>query len=174
MTSILWYEERHLALYFMGLLQSIPICTIPKVISQVCCFVLFIQHNLYFGVVEKPSPPPLTGVQYGNMQPKYNKGGHCQSGLRPPLFLIIPCRRQRQLTWTATHYVVSREINLWNSFDLLLGSSQSDQLAVYITFTCAGQQHAKKIIFCRQYATFLVDFIKNIQSSTSLLNTARI
>jgi len=27
-------------------------------------------------------------------------------------------RRQRHLTWAATHDVVSREINIWKSFDL--------------------------------------------------------
>ena len=31
---------------------------------------------------------------------------------RPPLFLIIQWRRQRQLRWSHTHGVVSREINL--------------------------------------------------------------
>ena len=36
---------------------------------------------------------------------------------RPPLFLIIQWRRQRHLTWLATHDVVSREINVWKSFD---------------------------------------------------------
>ena len=35
------------------------------------------QHSLYVGVVEKPPPPPLTGEQYGKMQPKYPEGGHC-------------------------------------------------------------------------------------------------
>jgi len=42
----------------------------------------------------------------------------------PPLFLIIQWRRQRHLTWSSTHDVVSREINLCKSFDLLLGSNQ--------------------------------------------------
>ena len=42
-------------------------------------------------------------------------------GQRPPLFLIIQSRWQCHLTWSATHDVVSREINLWKSFDLLLG-----------------------------------------------------
>ena len=27
-------------------------------------------------------PPPLTGEQYGKMEPKYPEGGHCQSVLR--------------------------------------------------------------------------------------------
>ena len=36
------------------------------------------QHSLYVGVVKKPPPPPLTGEQYGKMEPKYPEGGHCQ------------------------------------------------------------------------------------------------
>jgi len=39
----------------------------------------------------------------------------------PPLFLIIQWRRQRHLTWSTTHDVVSREINLWKGFYLLRG-----------------------------------------------------
>ena len=64
------------------------------------------------------------------MEPKYPEGGRCQSVLRPregfkvsPLFLIIQGRRQSHLTWSTTHDVVSREINLWKSFDLLQGSN---------------------------------------------------
>jgi len=64
------------------------------------------------------------------MDPKYPGGGHCQSVLRPQgvfnialYFLINEWRRQRHLTWSATHDVVSREINLWKGFDLLLGSN---------------------------------------------------
>jgi len=30
-----------------------------------------IRHSLYVGVVQKPLPPPLTGEQYGKMEPKY-------------------------------------------------------------------------------------------------------
>jgi len=30
-----------------------------------------IQHSLYVGVVENPPPPPLTGEEYGKMEPKY-------------------------------------------------------------------------------------------------------
>ena len=41
------------------------------------------QHRLYVGVVEKSPPPPLTGEQYGKMEPKYPEGGRCQSVLRP-------------------------------------------------------------------------------------------
>ena len=32
------------------------------------------QHSLYVRVVEKPPPPPLTGEQYGKMEPKYPEG----------------------------------------------------------------------------------------------------
>jgi len=48
------------------------------------------QHSLYVGVVEKPPPPPLTGEQYGKMEPKYHEGGHCQGVLRPPGVFNIP------------------------------------------------------------------------------------
>ena len=36
--------------------------------------------------------------------------------------VIIQWKRQRHLTWYATYDIVSREINLWKSLDLLLGS----------------------------------------------------
>jgi len=52
------------------------------------------QHSLYVGVVEEPHPSPLTGEQYGKMEPKYPEGGPCQSVLSPPLLLIIQWRRQ--------------------------------------------------------------------------------
>jgi len=39
------------------------------------------------------------------------------------IILIIQWRRQRHLTWPTTHDVVSREINLWKSYDLLRGSN---------------------------------------------------
>ena len=69
------------------------------------------------------SSPPLTGEQYGKMEPKYPEDGHCQSVLHLQGFFNVPFiiqwRRQRHLTWSATHDVVSREINLWKSFDLL-------------------------------------------------------
>ena len=48
------------------------------------------QHSLYVGVVENPPPPPLTGEQYGNMEPEYPEGGHCQSVLRPQGVLKSP------------------------------------------------------------------------------------
>jgi len=38
-----------------------------------------IQHSLYVEVVEKQ----LAGEQYGQMEPKYPEGGHCQSVLCP-------------------------------------------------------------------------------------------
>jgi len=34
-------------------------------------------------MVETISSPPLTGEQYGKMEPKYLEGGHCQSVLHP-------------------------------------------------------------------------------------------
>ena len=51
---------------------------------------MLIQHSLYVGVVEKPPPPPLTGEQYGKMEPKYPEGGHCQSVLRPQGVFNVP------------------------------------------------------------------------------------
>jgi len=35
-------------------------------------------------------PPPLTGEQYGKMEPKYPEGGHCQSVLRHRVILNVP------------------------------------------------------------------------------------
>jgi len=35
-------------------------------------------------------PPPLTGEQYGKMEPKYPEGGHCQSVLRAMGVLTSP------------------------------------------------------------------------------------
>jgi len=49
-----------------------------------------IRHSLYVGVVEKTPPPPLTGEQYGKVEPKYPKGGHYQSVLRPHGFFNVP------------------------------------------------------------------------------------
>ena len=48
------------------------------------------QHSLYVRVVEKFPPPPLTGEQYGKMEPKYHEGGHCQNVLRPQGVLTSP------------------------------------------------------------------------------------
>ena len=49
-----------------------------------------IQYSLYVGVVEKTPPPPLTGEQYGKMEPKYPEGGHCHSVLRPQGVFNVP------------------------------------------------------------------------------------
>ena len=53
------------------------------------------------------------------MEPKYPEGGHYPGPLRPQgvfnvhlYFLLIQLRRQRYLTRSATHDVVSLEINL--------------------------------------------------------------
>jgi len=57
------------------------------------------------------------------------------SVLRPQgIFNIFQWRRQRHLTWSATHDVVSREINPWKGFDLLRGSNHctSPSLLAYI------------------------------------------
>ena len=48
------------------------------------------QHSLYVREVEKPPPPPLTGEQYGKMEPKFPEGGHCQSVLRPQGVFKVP------------------------------------------------------------------------------------
>ena len=40
--------------------------------------------HLYVGVVKKIPPPPLTGEQYGKIEPKY------QSGLRPQGVFHVP------------------------------------------------------------------------------------
>ena len=89
----------------------------------------------------------------GKMEPKYPEGGHCQSVLRPqgifdappPLFLIIQWRRQRHLTWSATHNVVSREINPQKSFDLLLGSNFRSGMTTSVRITllrnCIAQSY---------------------------------
>ena len=46
-----------------------------------------------------------------------------RGGINAPLILIIQLRRQHHLTWSATLDAVSREINIWKSFDLLLVST---------------------------------------------------
>jgi len=48
------------------------------------------RPSLYVGVVEKPLPLPLTGEQYGKMEPKCPKGGHCQSVLYPQGVFNVP------------------------------------------------------------------------------------
>ena len=99
----------------MGLSNGLELQILSDIRFRFCCSgriprPSLIQHSLYVGVVEKPTPPPLTGGQYGKMEPKYPEGGHYQSVLRPqgvfnvpPLFLVIQWRRQRHLTWLATH-----------------------------------------------------------------------
>jgi len=52
--------------------------------------VSLIRHSIYFGVVEKPLPPPLAGEQYGKMEPKYPEGDHCLSVLRPMGVFNVP------------------------------------------------------------------------------------
>jgi hypothetical protein len=66
-----------------------------NLVVSLCCSgriprLSLIQHSLYVGVVEKPPPPPLTGEQYGKMEPKYPEGGHCQSVLRPQGVFNVP------------------------------------------------------------------------------------
>jgi len=41
-------------------------------------------------MIEKPPPPPLTGEQYGKIEPKYLEGGHCQSVLCPQRVFNVP------------------------------------------------------------------------------------
>ena len=65
------------------------------------------------------TPSQITGEHYYKMEPKFPKGGHCQSIVRPqgvfnvPILQLIQWRRQRQLTVSATHDVVSRKISPW-------------------------------------------------------------
>ena len=96
-------------------------------ISSLFCFsgriprLSLIQHTLYIGVVEKSlPPPPPTGEQYRKMEPKYPEDGHCQSALR---HLMSPFGIFNKETTAPFNDVVSREMNLWKSFDLLLGSN---------------------------------------------------
>ena len=65
------------------------------------------QPSLYVGVVEKPPPPPLTGVQYGKMEPKYPEGGHSQSVLRPQGFFNVPRFLNNSVQTAAPFNVVS-------------------------------------------------------------------
>jgi len=58
-------------------------------------------------VAEKPPPPPLTGEQYGKMEPKYPEGGHCQSVLRPQIFLTSPFILNNSVETAAPFNVVS-------------------------------------------------------------------
>jgi len=58
-------------------------------------------------VVEKSPPPPLTGEEYGKMEPKYHEGGHCQSVLRPQGFLTSPFILNSSVEMAAPFKVVS-------------------------------------------------------------------
>jgi len=52
-------------------------------------------------------PPPLTGEQYGKMEPKYPEGGHCQSVLRSQGFFNVPFIINNSMETTAPFNVVS-------------------------------------------------------------------
>jgi len=67
-------------LYFVVLLFGDNPQAVPRLI----------QHSVYVGVVEKSPPLPLTGEQYGKMEPKYPEGGHCQSVLRTRGVFNVP------------------------------------------------------------------------------------
>ena len=90
---------------------------------------LLIRHSLYVGVVEQHPPPPLTGGQYGKMEPKYHEGGHWQSVLRP-------------------QDVVSWEINPWKSVDLLRGSN------LWLLAPSAGCLTARPPVICELWCYF--------------------
>ena len=53
-------------------------------------YTLHIQQSLYVGVVEKAPPSPLTGEQYGKMEPKYPEGSQSQNVLRPQGVFNVP------------------------------------------------------------------------------------
>ena len=55
-----------------------------------------------------------------NLLPTTHKGAVRKDGAEIP----IEWRRQRHLTWSTTHDVVSRKINPCKSFDLLRGSNR--------------------------------------------------
>ena len=79
----------------LSLFVCVCVCVVWCVCILFCCSgriprLSLIRHSLYVGVVEKPPPPPLTGEQYGKMEPKYAEGGHCQSVLRPQGVFNVP------------------------------------------------------------------------------------
>ena len=85
--------------FHMTLLQELHILTLINkptfALIRFCCSgriprLSLNQHSLYVRVVEKPPPPPLTGEQYGKVEPKYPEGGHCQSVLRPMEGFNVP------------------------------------------------------------------------------------
>ena len=77
-------------------------------------------------------PHHSQGSSREKMESKYPEGGHCQSVLRPrggggyltsPFILNNSVETAAPFNVSATHDVVSREINPWKSFDLLRGSN---------------------------------------------------
>ena len=68
------------------------------------------QHSLYVRVVEKPPPPPLTGEQYGKMEPKYPEGGHCQSVLTfgNRTFQLLYSRKNVSHSITVCHLILKK------------------------------------------------------------------
>ena len=89
-----------------------------------------IQHSLYDGVTKKSLLPHHS---HGSSTERWSRNSlrvviarvfdDLNGYLTSPLFLIIQWRRRCHLTWSSTHAVMSREIYLWKSFDLLLGSN---------------------------------------------------
>jgi len=57
------------------------------------------------------------------MELKYAEDGHCQSVLHSRGFLTSPFNFNNPVEMAAPFNVLSREINLWKSFDLLVGSN---------------------------------------------------
>ena len=50
----------------------------------------YFQCGPFYWVVVHISSPPLTGEQYGKMEPKYSEGGHWQIVLRPQGAFNVP------------------------------------------------------------------------------------
>ena len=77
------------------------------------------------------SPQPLCRSGWENSSPTTHRGAVWKDGaeihwgwsLTSALILIIQWRRQRHLTSSTTHDIVSREFNSWKSFDLMLESN---------------------------------------------------
>ena len=96
-SEIKWFSS-----YCSGVLRSHnQVCSFSQFLTQIQWLVWFCcsgriprlslnQHSLYVRVVEKPPPPPLTGEQYGKMEPKYPEGGPCRSVLRPQGVFNVP------------------------------------------------------------------------------------
>jgi len=52
----------------------VQLIDVPELVFSFCCSgriprLSLIQRSLYVGVVQKPPHPPLTGKQYGKMEP---------------------------------------------------------------------------------------------------------